>query len=161
MAAADGVRFMPVLRAAIEDGTAASIMLAGLGAANTSAYDDAASTAFAHRPMNEALTTVCLTLAVAEHARGQGIAATLLKRTWQVYRQLGYQLLYGSYEADRDLGAFYSRNGYTVHDERRVDAESFAMEWPTKCSQASSRSVMNFLAKPCLTSVMPCRRPAP
>ncbi|MEU0966103.1 GNAT family N-acetyltransferase [Streptomyces sp. NPDC005917] len=28
-------------------------------------------------------------LAVAEHARGQGIAAALLKRTWQVYEQLG------------------------------------------------------------------------
>lgn len=54
-------------------------------------------------------------LAVAEHARGQGIAATLLKRTWQVHQQLGYFLLYGSYEADRDLAAFYTRAGYTTH----------------------------------------------
>lgn len=159
----DGVRIIPVLRAAIEDGTAASTMLAGLGASNTKAYYDAAAIAFTDRPMNEALTTVSLALvatdetdrsvgvlsatapgtvidmatnhgfsqakamalslfiakvhglAVAEHARGQGIAAALLKRAWQVHQQLGYLLLYGSYEADRDLSAFYSRNGYTVH----------------------------------------------
>lgn len=49
-------------------------------------------------------------LAVAEHTRGQGIATTLLKRTWQVYEQLGYLLLYGSYEADRDLSALYQTN---------------------------------------------------
>ncbi|MFI0234818.1 GNAT family N-acetyltransferase [Streptomyces sp. NPDC017086] len=48
-------------------------------------------------------------LAVTEHARGQGIAATLLKRTWQIHQQLGYMLLYGSYEGDRDLAAFYTR----------------------------------------------------
>ncbi|MFJ9900516.1 GNAT family N-acetyltransferase [Streptomyces sp. NPDC091280] len=54
-------------------------------------------------------------LAVTEHARGQGIAAALLKRTWQVYRQLGYYVVYGSYEADRDLATFYSRCGWTVH----------------------------------------------
>ncbi|MEJ8631939.1 GNAT family N-acetyltransferase [Streptomyces sp. MS2.AVA.5] len=159
----DGLRFMPVLRTAIEDGMAASAMLAGLGSSATAAYYDAASATFTDRPMNEALTTVCLTLvatdeqdhtvgvlsatapgtivdmamnngytadkamalslfvakihglAVAEHARGQNIAATLLKRTWQVHQQLGYVLLYGSYEADRDLSAFYARNGYTVH----------------------------------------------
>ncbi|MEW2417862.1 GNAT family N-acetyltransferase [Streptomyces sp. NPDC046866] len=54
-------------------------------------------------------------LAVAEHARGQGIAGALLKRAWQVYQQLGYYLVYGSYEADRDRGAFYTRHGWTVH----------------------------------------------
>lgn len=159
----EGVRFMPVLRTAIEDGTAASAMLAGLGSSGTAAYYDAASVAFTDRPMNEALTAVCLTLvaadeqdrtagvlsatapgtvidmamnsghnaekamalsmfiakihglAVAEPTRGQGIAAALLKRAWQIYQQLGYYLLYGSYETDRDLGAFYSRCGYTVH----------------------------------------------
>ncbi|MBT2401665.1 GNAT family N-acetyltransferase [Streptomyces sp. ISL-100] len=158
----DGMAFMPVLRAALEDGSAASTMLAGLGG-GTTAYHDAASIAFTGQPMNEALTTVSLTLvatneqdrvvgvlsatapgtvidlavksgytlpqamaqslfiakihglAVAEPARGQGIAATLLKRTWQVYQQLGYYLLYGSYETDRDLAAFYTRCGYTVH----------------------------------------------
>ncbi|MFJ2419986.1 hypothetical protein [Streptomyces brevispora] len=39
----DDVRIIPVLRAAIEDGTAASTRLAGLGASNTKAYYDAAS----------------------------------------------------------------------------------------------------------------------
>ncbi|MFJ8982750.1 GNAT family N-acetyltransferase [Streptomyces sp. NPDC102282] len=159
----DGVRIIPVLRAAIEDGSASCAMLAGLGASNTKAYYDAASAAFTDQPMNEALTTVSLTLvatdetdrtvgilsatapgtlidmamnngytadkamalslfvakihglAVAEHARGQGIAATLLKRTWQIHQQLGYVLLYGSYEADRDLTAFYTRCGWTTH----------------------------------------------
>ncbi|MFJ5975185.1 GNAT family N-acetyltransferase [Streptomyces sp. NPDC093060] len=53
--------------------------------------------------------------AVAEHARGQGIAATLLKGPGRVHQQLGYFLLYGSCEADRDLAAFYTRCGYTVH----------------------------------------------
>ncbi|MEU8598396.1 GNAT family N-acetyltransferase [Streptomyces globisporus] len=53
-------------------------------------------------------------LAVAEEARGQGIGAALLKRAWQVYHQLDYFLLYGSYETHRDLGAFYTRCGYTV-----------------------------------------------
>ncbi|EGX57740.1 hypothetical protein SZN_21361 [Streptomyces zinciresistens K42] len=62
----DGVRFMPILRTAIEDGTAASAMLAGLGSSSTDAYYDAASAAFTDRPMNEALTTVCLTLVAAD-----------------------------------------------------------------------------------------------
>ncbi|MGW0844251.1 GNAT family N-acetyltransferase [Streptomyces sp. NPDC002787] len=158
----DGVRIIPILRAAIEDGSASSAMLAGLGG-GMKAYHDAAAHTFTDRPMNEALTTVSLTLvatdetdrtvgvlsatapgtlidmamnngytaekamalsmfvakihglAVAEDARGQGIAAALLKRTWQVHQQLGYFLLYGSYEADRDLAAFYTRLGYTVH----------------------------------------------
>jgi GNAT superfamily N-acetyltransferase len=54
-------------------------------------------------------------LAVAEEARGQGLASVLLKRAWQVYDQLDYFLLYGSFETDRDLGAFYKGRGYTVH----------------------------------------------
>ncbi|MGP2436327.1 GNAT family N-acetyltransferase [Streptomyces sp. JW3] len=159
----DGVRIIPVLATAIEDGSASSAMLAGLGAAGTNAYHDAAARTFTDRPMGEALTTVSLTLvaadeqertvgvlsatapgtlidmamnngftaekamalslfvakihglAVAGHARGQGVAAALLKRAWQVHQQLGCMLLYGSYEADRDLAAFYTRAGYTVH----------------------------------------------
>ncbi|GAB2765726.1 GNAT family N-acetyltransferase [Streptomyces bullii] len=54
-------------------------------------------------------------LAVAEQARGQGLASFLLKRAWQVYDQLDYFLLYGSFETERDLGAFYKGCGYTVH----------------------------------------------
>ncbi|MFB6990285.1 GNAT family N-acetyltransferase [Streptomyces sp. NPDC056304] len=53
-------------------------------------------------------------LAVAETARGQGLTAALLKRAWQVYAQLDYSMLYGSYETERNLGAFYTRHGYTV-----------------------------------------------
>ncbi|MFJ7497827.1 GNAT family N-acetyltransferase [Streptomyces sp. NPDC097727] len=53
-------------------------------------------------------------LAVAEAARGQGLAAALLKRAWQVYAQLDYFMLYGSYETERNLGAFYTQHGYTV-----------------------------------------------
>lgn len=63
-------------------------------------------------------------LAVAEHARGQGIAAALLKRAWQVYQQLGYYMAYGSYETDRDLGAFYTRCGWTVH----APGEAFSLD---------------------------------
>ncbi|MBT2430006.1 hypothetical protein J7F02_31500 [Streptomyces sp. ISL-112] len=54
----DQARIVPVPRSAIEDGTAAPTMLAGLGASNTKAYYDAAAVAFTDRPMNEALTTV-------------------------------------------------------------------------------------------------------
>ncbi|MGW7359976.1 GNAT family N-acetyltransferase [Streptomyces sp. NPDC054802] len=54
-------------------------------------------------------------LAVAEEDRGQGIASFLLKRALQVYDQLDFFLLYGSFETDRDLGAFYKDCGYTVH----------------------------------------------
>ncbi|WP_260868110.1 GNAT family N-acetyltransferase [Streptomyces sp. SAJ15] len=158
--AGDGVGFMPVLSAAIEEGWAGSAMLAGLGGAE--AFQVAVARAFTSHPMDEAFTSICLTLvavdeedravgvlsatapgtiietamahgfpdeaatvlgmlvakvhglAVAEHARGQGIASVLLKRAWQVYHQLRYRLLYGSFEAERDLSAFYSRCGYTV-----------------------------------------------
>ncbi|MFF1301087.1 hypothetical protein ACFVZG_48900, partial [Streptomyces sp. NPDC058296] len=41
-------------------------MLAGLGTANTNAYHDAASAAFTDRPMDEAMTTVCLTLVATD-----------------------------------------------------------------------------------------------
>jgi GNAT superfamily N-acetyltransferase len=185
----DGVRSIPVLAAAIEDGSAASAMLAGLGG-GSKAYHDAAARTFTDRPMNEAMTTVSLTLvaadeqdravgvlsatapgtlieiamnngypadkalalslfvakihglAVAEHARGQGIAATLLRRTWQIHQQLGYFLLYGSYEADRDLAAFYTRAGYTTH----APGETFQSEYryvslPPHSRIASSGSI--------------------
>ncbi len=39
----------------------------------------------------------------------------LMKRAWQVYQQLDYFLLYGSYETYCNLGTFYTRCGYTVH----------------------------------------------
>jgi GNAT superfamily N-acetyltransferase len=52
-------------------------------------------------------------LAVAEHARGNGWGSQLLKRTVQVYQQLHFLLLYGQYDADSTLEAFYSRHGFT------------------------------------------------
>jgi len=168
--AGEEMGFMPVLRAAIEDGSASSAVLAGLS--GTNAYREAGAQAFATLPYDRAAPAVCLTLvatdehdtvvgvlsgtapgtiiataadngytpaqaralslfiakihglAVAEHARGQGVAGTLLKRAWQVYRQLGYFLVYGSYEADRDLSAFYTRRGWTVH----ARGEPFSLE---------------------------------
>lgn len=63
-------------------------------------------------------------LAVAEAARGQGLAGALMKRAWQVYDQLDYFLLYGSFETDRDLGAFYKGCGYAVH----APGEGFLLE---------------------------------
>ncbi|MGW7314693.1 GNAT family N-acetyltransferase [Streptomyces sp. NPDC054865] len=54
-------------------------------------------------------------LAVAEHARGQGLAGALLKRAWQTYHQLGFLLAYSSFETSRGLAGFYTRQGYTVH----------------------------------------------
>ncbi|WP_424863891.1 GNAT family N-acetyltransferase [Streptomyces sp. MMS24-I29] len=63
-------------------------------------------------------------LAVAEEARGRGIASFLLKRAWQVYDQLDYFLLYGSFETDRDLGACYKGCGYAVH----APGEGFLLE---------------------------------
>ncbi|MDR3082509.1 MAG: hypothetical protein LBV60_16560 [Streptomyces sp.] len=62
-------------------------------------------------PADKALT---LSQFVAK-IHGLALAATLLKQTWQVHQQLGYFLLYGSYEADRNLAAFCTRAGYTTH----------------------------------------------
>ncbi|MFE1781262.1 GNAT family N-acetyltransferase [Streptomyces sp. NPDC059506] len=157
-----GVRIIPALRTAIEEGTAAAALLDGLdGTKNT--FHEAVARQMAGHTMAEAMSSVSLTLvaaddqdrpvgtlsvtapgviiekamdhghstveamtlgvaigkvhglAVAEEARGQGLAGTLMKRACQVYDQLGYFMLYGSYETDRDLEAFYTQCGYTVH----------------------------------------------
>ncbi|MDP9607853.1 MULTISPECIES: hypothetical protein [Streptomyces] len=55
-------------------------------------------------------------LAVAETARWQGLAAVLLKRARQVHDQLGYLLMYGSYETERNPATFYTGWRYTVLD---------------------------------------------
>ncbi|MFE2090705.1 GNAT family N-acetyltransferase [Streptomyces sp. NPDC059460] len=160
--ASAGVRIIPALRSAIEDGTAGSALLAGLGGTTKTFYTAAAHMFVGHNNMAQSMSSLSLTLiaadgqdhpvgtlcvtapgtviekamnygyepmraltlgvavakvhglAVAETARGQGLAAALLKRAWQVYAQLDYLLLYGSYETERDLGAFYARHGYTV-----------------------------------------------
>ncbi|WP_411119892.1 GNAT family N-acetyltransferase [Streptomyces sp. 058-1L] len=159
---AAGVRLIPALRSAIEDGTEGAALLDGLGGTRKTLQQSFAHKTAGHTS-GESMSSTSLTLvaaddqdrpvgvlsvtapatvigkamdagypgdralalslliakvhglAVAEQARGQGIASVLMKRAWQVYHQLDYFLLYGSYETHRDLGAFYTRCGYTVH----------------------------------------------
>ncbi|MFI0515786.1 GNAT family N-acetyltransferase [Streptomyces sp. WSLK1-5] len=53
-------------------------------------------------------------LAVSEDARGRGIGAALLERCVQVYWQLDYTLLFGEFDTERDLGPYYTRQGFSV-----------------------------------------------
>ncbi|GHH57472.1 GNAT family N-acetyltransferase [Streptomyces candidus] len=159
---AAGVRLVPALQTAIEDGTEGAALLDGLAGTRKTLQQSFAHKTAGHtgaesmsstsltliaaddqdRPVGVLSVTAPATvigkavdagypgdralalslfiakihgLAVAEEARGQGIASVLMKRAWQVYHQLDYFLLYGSYETHRDLGAFYSRCGYAVH----------------------------------------------
>lgn len=159
---AAGVRLIPALRSAIEDGSEGAALLDGLDgtretfqksfALHTAGHTGAESmsstsltlvaTDSQDQPVGALSVTAPATvigkamdsgypgdralalslfiakihgLAVADDARGQGVAGALMKRAWQVYHQLDYFLLYGSYETHRDLGAFYTQCGYTVH----------------------------------------------
>ncbi|MFG3518315.1 GNAT family N-acetyltransferase [Streptomyces bobili] len=53
-------------------------------------------------------------VAVRDDARGRRIGAALLNRCVQVYWQLDYMLLFGEFETGRDLGEYYTRQGFTV-----------------------------------------------
>ncbi|MEV4212542.1 GNAT family N-acetyltransferase [Micromonospora sp. NPDC049662] len=53
-------------------------------------------------------------LAVAEHARGQGLGETLLRRAVRTYFQLGWLLAYGQFSAGSGLEDYYTRQGFTV-----------------------------------------------
>lgn len=53
-------------------------------------------------------------LAVEPQARGQGIATALLTACTQLYQQLGYLLLYGSFATGSGLAAFYRARGFQV-----------------------------------------------
>jgi GNAT superfamily N-acetyltransferase len=53
-------------------------------------------------------------LAVDPPARGQGIAAALLRRAVQLYRQLGFHILYGQFPEGSGLERFDARNGFQV-----------------------------------------------
>ncbi|MGW3359943.1 GNAT family N-acetyltransferase [Streptomyces bungoensis] len=53
-------------------------------------------------------------VAVHEDARGRGIGAALLKWCVQVYGQLDYTLLFGEFDTGRDLGPYYTRQGFNV-----------------------------------------------
>lgn len=160
-----GVRLIPALRAAIEDGTAATGIRTALERATTRAWRDSATRAFTTnrnalpsmslplaavddrgQVIGAAVVTppasfmeqlvdlrstqglayaVVLTatvaklhgLAVADHAEGQGVGAALSDSMWKVYSALGIKILYGAFETDRNLSAFYAKCGYTVHPE--------------------------------------------
>jgi GNAT superfamily N-acetyltransferase len=56
-------------------------------------------------------------VAVAETARGLGIGATLIRRSMQIYLQLGFLLVYGQFPAGSGLATYYARQGFTVLDE--------------------------------------------
>ncbi|MFH8386989.1 hypothetical protein ACH4E7_39760 [Kitasatospora sp. NPDC018058] len=58
------MRFTSDLRAAIEDGSASSTMLAGIGSQN--AYHEAAAQVLGTLPFDQAAPTVCLTLVVTD-----------------------------------------------------------------------------------------------
>ncbi|WP_240436156.1 GNAT family N-acetyltransferase [Streptomyces sp. CC0208] len=53
-------------------------------------------------------------VAVSEDARRRGIGAALLARCVQVYWQLDYTLLFGEFDTERDLGPYYTRQGFSV-----------------------------------------------
>jgi GNAT superfamily N-acetyltransferase len=53
-------------------------------------------------------------VAVTEDARRHGVGAALLALCVQVYRQLDYTLLFGEFDTERDLGPYYTRQGFSV-----------------------------------------------
>ncbi|WP_259294732.1 GNAT family N-acetyltransferase [Streptomyces canus] len=53
-------------------------------------------------------------VAVSEDARGRGIGAALLQWCAQVYWQLDYTLLFGEFDTERNLGRYYTRQGFSV-----------------------------------------------
>lgn len=54
-------------------------------------------------------------VAVAEPARGRGLAGEMLKRAWQVYSQLEFSLAYGQFDVGSGLESFYDVRGFTIH----------------------------------------------
>ncbi|MDF3294263.1 GNAT family N-acetyltransferase [Streptomyces silvisoli] len=61
-------------------------------------------------------------IAVSEDARGRGIGAALLKRCVQLYEQLDYTLLFGEFDTGRELGPYYTRQGFNVlRPEQAID----------------------------------------
>lgn len=158
-----GVRLIPAVRTAIEDGTAATGIRSALERASERAWRESAAHAFTTNPsalsslslplaaiddreqvIGAALVTPPVSLmerlvdirstqglahavllaatvakihglAVTNSAEGRGIGTSLLSSVRKVYKALGIKILYGAFEVDRDLGAFYAKCGYTVH----------------------------------------------
>ncbi|MEU4424831.1 GNAT family N-acetyltransferase [Actinoplanes sp. NPDC024001] len=53
-------------------------------------------------------------LAVSPAARGTGIGSAMIKRCVQLYRQLGWHVVYGQFDAARGLESYYSARGFEV-----------------------------------------------
>ena len=79
-------------------------------------------------------------LAVREDARGRGTGAALLKRCVQVYWQLDCMLLFGKFETTRDLGPYYTRQGFTVPEPKlTIDAAPCSPAFPSTSAQDQVR----------------------
>jgi N-acetylglutamate synthase-like GNAT family acetyltransferase len=89
-------------------------------------------------------------VAVAENSRGVGIGATLIRRSLQVYLQLGFLLVYGQFPIGSGLEKYYARQGFTALDEGQdIDVRSTATN-PTPTSSAvtrRSRRASNLVAR--------------
>lgn len=59
-------------------------------------------------------------IAVAQDARGNRLAETLIKRTVGTYLHLGFRLIYGQFPIGSGLETYYARQGFTVLDEGQV-----------------------------------------
>lgn len=59
-------------------------------------------------------------VAVAEDARGRGIGAMVIRRSLQLYSQLGFLLVYGQFAIGSGLETYYDRQGFTVLDEGQL-----------------------------------------
>lgn len=145
----DGVRIIPVLRTAIEDGCpASSAMLAGLGASNTNTYYDAASAAFTDWPMNEALTTVSLTLIAAdEQDRTVGVLSATAPRT------LINMAMNNGYAAEKAtaLSLFVAK----IHGLAVAEHAPAARASPPPCSSGSGRSTSSSATSCCMAPTKP------
>jgi GNAT superfamily N-acetyltransferase len=57
-------------------------------------------------------------IAVAEHARGVGLGAALLRRGVALYDRAGFYVLYGRFDERSELDRLYTRLGFATLDQR-------------------------------------------
>jgi GNAT superfamily N-acetyltransferase len=55
-------------------------------------------------------------VAVSPAARGSGIGSAMIRRCVQLYRQLGWHVVYGQFDAAGGLDSYYSARGFEVLD---------------------------------------------